>query len=113
MIALDYCHKIKCYFNGITEEDVKDSLVREFEGVSTRLREIGKLYEAFWSFKKSFGGSSKSHSRSDLIDIDKIRERALEISRTSEGVSGNLNEEKRLCTVLLRDVETFIATLQS
>lgn len=23
MIALDYCHKIKCYFNGLTEEEVK------------------------------------------------------------------------------------------
>jgi hypothetical protein len=51
MIALDYCHKIKCYFNGITEEEVKNRLKLDYDSANViemakihRLREIGGLY---------------------------------------------------------------------
>lgn len=57
MIALDYCHKIKCYFNGMTEEDVKSRVLNEARNPAgngmkqIRMREIGKLYEQFWAIR--------------------------------------------------------------
>ena len=57
MIALDYCHKIKCYFNGITEEEVKNRF-KFYDSTNIietaklhRLREIGGLYLQYWRIR--------------------------------------------------------------
>ena len=118
MIALDYCHKIKCYFNGITEEDVKTKIMQEAlntgDGIrQIRMREIGKLFEQFWMIKA--GKDRISRGRSTLsprreLNIDVLREQALIRSRMSDDPSVNMAEEKRLVTILLKEIETYIAT---
>jgi hypothetical protein len=63
LIALDYCHKIKCYFNGFTEEDVKTIIKKgredkEFGNCGTervKIREIGRLFERYWVIRSSIG----------------------------------------------------------
>lgn len=113
MIALDYCHKIKCYFNGITEEEVKNRLGTAADGSSDglraiRMREIGKLYEAFWMIRAGKERIRTISPRREL-NIDILREQALIRSRMSDSPNANMNEEKRLVTILLREIENFIA----
>lgn len=44
------------------------------------------------------------------MNIEIIREQALIRSRMSDDPNGNLAEEKRYVTILLKEIETYIAT---
>ncbi len=120
MIALDYCHKIKCYFNGITEEEVKLRLKQSGGGQSDvqdiarlqRLRDIGQLYETFWKIKtnKLQRRGKGSNVSPRLSSMEGLKERALQISRMSEDPSGSTCDEKRLTIILLKEIETHLAT---
>ena len=118
MIALDYCHKIKCYFNGKTEEDVKSRVLNEARNASgnglkqIRMREIGKLYEQFWVIragKERVGRGRNALSPRRELNIDVLREQALIRSRMSDDLNGTMQEEKRIVTILLKEIETYIA----
>lgn len=119
LIALDYCHKIKCYFNGMTEEDVKSRVLNEARNPlgnglkQIRMREIGKLYEKFWMIragKDRAGRGRNAASPRRELNIDVLREQALIRSRMSDDPNGTMHEEKRIVTILLKEIETFIAT---
>ena len=119
MIALDYCHKIKCYFNGMTEEDVKSRVMNEARNAGgnglkqIRMREIGKLYEQFWMIragKERAGRTQNAVSPRRALNIDVLREQALIRSRMSDDPNGTMQEEKRIVIILLKEIETFIAT---
>lgn len=43
------------------------------------------------------------------MTIEGLKERALQISRMSEDPSGSTNDEKRMVTILLKEIEMFIA----
>ena len=120
MIALDYCHKIKCYFGGITEDEVKHRLLKssaDTQGViemarAHRLREIGNLYETFWRIKANRlkRGRNASASPKTTVTMEGLKERALQISRMSEDPSGSTSEEKRLTIILLKEIEMYLAS---
>ena len=58
MIALDYCHKIKCYFNGMTEDDVRQSITIDHQPM---LRQMGLLFEEYWQLAKANKGRRANH----------------------------------------------------
>ena len=74
------------------------------------MREIGKLFELFWLIKsgKEKRGRSSTSPRREL-NIDILREQALIRSRMSDDPNGQLAEEKRIVTILLKEIETYIA----
>jgi hypothetical protein len=54
-------------------------------------------------------GRSTTSPRREL-NIDILREQALIRSRMSDDANGTMMEEKRLVTILLKQIETYIAT---
>jgi hypothetical protein len=112
MIAVDYCHKIKCYFNGITEEEVKARLTATApQNGANRIKDIGHMYEMYWRIKT---GKQKARGRAttspqNRMTMEGLKERALQISRMSEDHNGGSSEEKRLTIILLKEIETYLA----
>lgn len=120
LIALDYCHKIKCYFNGFTEDDVKGKIMAGQEekkfgldgNESGKLREIGLLFEQFWGIRHNLTKrkNQSQNGRNYSGQTESIKEKALEMSRSCEYASGGSHSEvKRLVSVLLKEIENFIA----
>ena len=96
LIALDYCHKIKCYFNGITEDEVKQILLN-MPGDRSLYRDIGRLYQKMWGIKSV---------KLPTVTLESIKQRALEISRACD-IDNIINSEaKRMVTILMKEIET-------
>jgi hypothetical protein len=88
-------------------------------GKAQRMRDIGRLYEQFWRIRtnggqqgqitRKLGRAGRMISPKSQVTIEAIRDRALQISRMSEDPKGTTSEEKRLTTILLKEIEMYIA----
>lgn len=91
MIALDYCHKIKCYFNGISEDEIRrgDQSSKNSAPVGEdkeKIRAIVNMFNTVSNLKSKIekklaksesGNGSKVKYNQIIVKVDRVKNKAL------------------------------------